>query len=394
MDLVYTLTAYPPSVGGAQIHQHFLAQELKSRHSIQVISHWDTNRSDWLLGTTLKAPSKGRDYIRDDISIHRLGFSLWDKLKLGFCLPIYYPLMELALPIISNVLTPKLSSFTSKANLIHNIRIGREGLSYASLRLARRYDIPFVFTPAHHPRWVGWRYRIYIELYRQADAVIALTNTEKKTLVKLGVQEERIHVTGIGPVLANQSNGEAFKERSGICEPIILFLGQHYTYKGFQQVLKAAPFVWQRIPEANFVFIGPPVKRSEQYFSSVADPRIYRLGQVGLQEKTDALAACTLLCVPSSQESFGGVYTEAWMLGKPVIGCHIPAVAEVITEGVDGYLVAQQPEKVAERICYLLENPLKAQAMGEAGKQKVNSQYTWRQLATKTEAVYRSIVSG
>ena len=391
MDLVYTLTAYPPSVGGAQILQHLLARQLKSRHSIQVISHWDTNRTDWLLGTTLKAPSISRDYTIDDISVHRLGFSVWDKLKLVPCLPIYYPLMKLALPVIVNVLTQKISAYAAQADLIHNVRIGREGLSDASLRVARHYDIPFVFTPVHHPRWVGWRYQVYIELYRQADAVIALTNAEKKTLVQLGVQEERIHVTGMGPLLAKQADGQSFRHRYGISEPIVLFLGQHYAYKGYQQVLKATPLVWRRLPETNFVFIGPAVKQSEKYFSSMADPRIHRLGQVSLQEKTDALAACNLLCVPSSQESFGGVYTEAWTFGKPVIGCQIPAVAEVITEGVDGYLVAQEPEQIAERICYLLEHPLKAQAMGEVGRKKVDSRYTWRQLAAKTEAAYRSI---
>ena len=41
------------------------------------------------------------------------------------------------------------------------------------------------------------------------------------------------------------------------------------------------------------------------------DPRIHRLGSLNLQQKTNALAACTLLCVPSTQESFGCVYTEA-----------------------------------------------------------------------------------
>jgi hypothetical protein len=35
----------------------------------------------------------------------------------------------------------------------------------------------------------------------------------------------------------------------------------------------------------------------------------------------------------------GGVYTEAWSFCKPVIGCPIPAVSELIVEGVDGCLV-------------------------------------------------------
>ncbi|WLT39507.1 hypothetical protein NON20_08505 [Synechocystis sp. B12] len=58
MKLLYTLTTYPPTIGGAQLHQHLLAQQLQSRHSLQVLTQWRTNRTDWLLGTTLKAPKK------------------------------------------------------------------------------------------------------------------------------------------------------------------------------------------------------------------------------------------------------------------------------------------------------------------------------------------------
>jgi glycosyltransferase involved in cell wall biosynthesis len=112
---------------------------------------------------------------------------------------------------------------------------------------------------------------------------------------------------------------------------------------------------------------------------------------VGLQLKTDALAACALLCVPSTQESFGGVYTEAWSFGKPVIGCDIPAVAEVITDGQDGYLVDQEPEQIAERVCHLLLNPAQAEAMGQAGQHKVEAEYTWQRIAERTEEAYHRV---
>ena len=52
MNLLYTLTSYPPAIGGAQLLQHRTALHLLPRHRIQVVSQWDTNRTDWLLGTT------------------------------------------------------------------------------------------------------------------------------------------------------------------------------------------------------------------------------------------------------------------------------------------------------------------------------------------------------
>ncbi len=393
MKLLYTLTAYPPAIGGAQLHQHLLAQQLHQKHPIQVITHWKQNRTDWLLGTTLKAPQKTQNYTIDHIPVHQIGISLQDKLKLLPYLPIYYPLMSLALPKIADILESYLTNYAQDKDLIHNVRIGREGLSYASYNLAKKLDIPFVFTPVHHPRWVGWRYREYIKLYQLADAMITLTNSEKQILIQLGVKEDKIHLTGHGPILATNADPEDFKQRYQINEPMVLFLGQHYPYKGYQQLLQAASQIWQKIPETKFVFVGPSVGNSEQIYAQYQDHRIIRLGSVDLQTKTDALAACTLLCVPSTQESFGGVYTEAWSFAKPVIGCDIPAVAEVISQGVDGFLVPQESQSIAETICQVLLANNLAASLGIAGQRKVEEKFTWQRLAEKTEQIYRDLLA-
>lgn len=391
MNLLYTSTSYPPALGGAQLLHHRTAIELAKRHSVQVVTQWDTNRSDWLLGTTVCAPARSSDYIMDGIPVHRIGLSLQEKLSLLPATVAYYPLMGLALPAISGQLESRLEPFAAEADLVHNVRIGREGLSQASYQIARARGIPFILTPVHHPRWTGWRYREYIRLYRQADALIALTNAERRILIGLGVPEERVHVTGFGPILADGTAAADFLARLEARGPIILFLGQHYDYKGYRQILEAAPVVWTRHPQAVFVFIGRAVGRSEEHFRASNDPRIVRLGEVGLQEKSNALAACTLLCVPSTQESFGGVYTEAWSYGKPVIGCNIPAVSEVITDGEDGVLVSQEAGPVADAINRLLACPSLASAMGEAGREKVRNRYSWERLAALTEEAYSHV---
>lgn len=392
MHLLFTATAYPPSVGGAQLHQHLIAQQLSRNHSIQVVSQWMTNRTDWLLGTTVCAPSQPVNYVIDGIQVHQMGISSLEKL--GMLVPVlaYYPAMRLALPSISSCLKQHIQPYLDQVDIVHNVRIGREGLSYASFELAREHQVPFVFTPVHHPRWTGWRYKAYIQLYRNADAVIALTKAEEKTLISLGVSPARIFVTGMGPVIAEKSYPEQFLLNHKIDGPMVLFLGQHYPYKGYQQVLESASLIWQNVPETHFVFIGPSTGNAEKVFDSFKDPRIHRLGKVDLQTKTDALAACSLLCVPSTQESFGGVYTEAWSLGKPVIGCSIPAVSEVITDEVDGYLIRQQPEQIADRIKYLLCNSTRAQVMGEQGRKKVLERYTWSKLAKLTEQIYKKTI--
>ena len=392
MNLLYCLTAYPPFIAGAQMHQHQLAKALAPDHSVQVVCHWNQARRDWLLGTTLRHPPH-EDSNYEGIPVHRLGLSWVEKIRLVPIVSLYYPLMPWAVMQIAPVFAKKIAPFARTANLIHNVRIGREGLSYAARQIAKQYDIPFVLTPVHHPRWQGWRYRVYNQLYQKADAVIALTESERQILFALGVKPDRIHVTGIGPILAPRADAQRFRDTYEIASPFILFLGQHYLYKGFRQLLEAAPQVWQSFPEVHFVFIGPPVGLSEKLFAAFSDPRIHRLGTVNLQTKTDALAACDLLCVPSMQESFGGVYTEAWSFQKPVVGGRIPAIADVIADGQDGLLVNQRADEIADALCMLLRNPSLAREMGMAGYAKVQKYFTWMQLAAKTERIYRHLLT-
>lgn len=392
MRICYTLTAYPPSIGGVQVHMHALARSLAKAHEVTVATHWREDRTDWLLGTTVLAPWNPRPYAMDGIPVSPLRLSIGDRLLLAPLAALYYPLKDVALPGIARILERRLAPLCGRPDIIHNGRIGREGLSYASWQLARKLDVPFVFTPVHHPRWVGWFYRAYIRLYREADAVIALTQAEKQTLAALGVAEECIHVTGMGPDLSARHDAGAFRSQHGINGPVVLFVGKKFAYKNYEAVLAAAPLVWARQPDTRFVFIGPRTRHSERVFAACSDPRIVELGAVGIEEKTSALAACDVFCMPSSQESFGGVFVEAWMMGKPVIGGDIPAVREVITEGVDGFLVPPDPPTIADRILALLGDPAMARRMGETGRQKALAHFTWDRLAAKTLAVYESLL--
>ena len=200
MNLLYTITAFPPSIGGAQLYTHHLAKGMADRHEVQVVSLWETNRTDWLWGTTLRAAGRPHDYLQDGLPVHRIGFNLAEKTAMLPAVLTYYPLMDMALPYLAAIFRAHLTSFARTASLVHNVRTGREPLSLASLQAARRSHIPFFFTPLHHPRWTGWLYRQYHAIYRQADGVIALTQAEKQILVELGVDERRITVTGMGPV--------------------------------------------------------------------------------------------------------------------------------------------------------------------------------------------------
>ncbi len=394
MNLLYTLTAYPPFWGGAQLLMHGLARQLRRDHDVQVVTQWDTPRSDWLLGTTLNAPVDTRLYVVDGVPVRRIGVPLEARAALRPWVVGYWAAQGTAIERISRVVAGRFADLAETADLIHNCRIGREPLTAASLALARRRDIPFVLSPVHHPRWGSWLHRHYHRLYRAADAIVALTRGERDLLLDLGVDERKIAITGMGPDLASNGDGTAFRAAHGLGQdPVVLFVGQKYAYKGVAALLQAAQRVWERVPETRFVFIGRPTRETAALFNEL-DRRIVNLDVVDLQTKTDAFAACDVFCLPSTQESFGGVYTEAWTFGKPVIGADIPAVRDVIADAVDGFICPQSAGSLAEHLLLLLNDAVLRETLGAAGRRKVAEHYTWERIAARTESLYRRLFAG
>ena len=173
--ILLTSTSYLPALGGAQLHMHTLAKELSRLHSVSAISMWNQNRQDWLLGTTLRAHSADFQYDYEGVPVRRLGLSVSEKAALVPWVAMYYGLEGISISKIARTLFNHLNSVVQDVDIVNNGRIGRAPLSYASFSLARQRDVPFFLTAYHHPRWGGWFYRHYTNLYQRSDGVIALT---------------------------------------------------------------------------------------------------------------------------------------------------------------------------------------------------------------------------
>src|ERR671939_166402 len=88
------------------------------------------------------------------------------------------------------------------------------------------------------------------------------------------------------------------------------------------------------------------------------------LGFLSDQDKRDLQAAGQVFCMPSGTDSFGIVYLEAWLNGVPVIGARAGGVPEIISDGVDGYLIDfGDVPALANRIQLLLQRPEAAREM-------------------------------
>jgi len=392
--VLMTTTAFPPSTGGVQAHVADLKRRL-THYNADVATLWLENRTDWLLGSTLRLKPRADDGGAD--SVRTLGWDGSTRLRMLPWVLAYYAVAPLAAQRLARLIEPAVDRLVRPEHiLIHNHRIGREFLALASLHVARRRGLPFVLTPHHHPKWHGYRYRGWIKAYTSADAVLAHTPAERDELIRLGVAAERIHViwsAGDDPLPADPAR---FRARLGMPElPLILFVGQLYSYKGVAELLAAADRLRARGVEANLAYIGPPTEFSARFFRQHSRPWLSVLGRVSSQEKWDALEAATVVCLPSRHEAFGRIYLEAWSKGKPVIGGRIPAVSDVVEDEQSGLLV--EPGSVPElsaALERLLTDPSLAARLGQAGRRAIADRFNWPLVVARVEAAYAAVRAG
>lgn len=386
--VLLTTTAYPPSIGGVQAHVAELRARLKSFEA-DVLTLWLQNHTDWLLGTTLRLGGHG--VAQPAPGLTTLAWSSRTRTRMLPWVISYYLYPAVAARRIAAQMVPYLEQAIHPEHaLIHNHRIGREFLAQASLVVARRRGIPFVLTPHHHPKWRGYRYGGWLEVYRAADAVLAITQFESEELQRLGVQRDRIHVIGGAADPPLPADGSRFRARlGGSTQPLILFLGQQYRYKGIAELVAATEAIRARGLMAEVAFIGPPTPFSTRFFSRHSEPWLHVMGRVDEQTKWDAIEASSVLCLPSRHEAFGRVYLEAWSKGKPVIGGRIPTASEVITDGKTGLLVDPSSFKeLAEALERVLTDRQLAAMLGASGLHEVESRFNWREVVNRVEAAY------
>ncbi len=158
--------------------------------------------------------------------------------------------------------------------------------------------------------------------------------------------------------------------------PIILFSGRLEKRKGVDLLIQAARGVIARWPDAHFLLAGAahasldlsPIK--DEIKRDGLDKNILFLGHLPWDALLDYYYQANVFVLPSFYETFGIVALEAMASGTPVVGWRAGALPEVITDGVDGLLVAPgNVEGLSNAILDLLEHPGKVSRMGKAARE-------------------------
>lgn len=338
--------------------------------------------------------------------------------------PIIYPILRRLMVEISRVpgsapllrrlapLTPRLPGLRSfllrhaaTFDIVHTTNISLDFAVLPLFTFSRRQGIPFVCTPFIHlgepanrdiRRYYTMRHQL--DLLCKSDRVITMTEIESDYLAARGVPRERLRRVGVGitPSTVSGGDGARFRADQNVGGPVVLALGAMAFDKGTIHVVEAMRLLWAQGSDATLVLIGAPLSHFNEFYNRLpqdARDRIRLLAYAPDQAKRDALAAASMLAMPSRTDSFGTVFLEAWCYDLPVIGAKAGGIPGVIDDGRDGLLVPfGDVSALAGAIARLLDDREQARRFGRAGHDKVLRDLTWEQMYDRARAVYAELV--
>jgi glycogen synthase len=184
----------------------------------------------------------------------------------------------------------------------------------------------------------------------------------------------------------------------------VLYAGRFEGRKGTDVLLAAIPALCEKYRFARFVLVGEdrPLPDGStlggQFCARHAAAnfldRVILAGEVSDAKLEMYLDQCDIFVAPSRYESFGLVFLEAMMFGKPVVGCRAGGMTEVIEEDVTGLLA--EPGDVgslASAIGVLLEDAAKRREFGHAGRERYLRLFTRAALVERTLKFYRETMA-
>ncbi|HUL39351.1 MAG TPA: glycosyltransferase [Methanomassiliicoccales archaeon] len=182
-------------------------------------------------------------------------------------------------------------------------------------------------------------------LLRRSEAVIAPTEAIKADLLRYVPSIRRIEVIPTGVDLVRFRPGldaGAILDRYGLRgKKVILHLGRIAMEKNMDLAFRGFARFVRNDPELRLVVAGEGPAKAH-HIRQVQDlgisDKVVFTGFVPDEELPLFYSACDVFTITSKFETQGLVVLEAMACGKPVVGINYRAVAELVQDGVNGYL--------------------------------------------------------
>lgn len=229
------------------------------------------------------------------------------------------------------------------------------------------------------PAWKLERKQREVEL---ADHIFVASSVTEKSLLDIGIVPDKITVIPYG------SPTDYFWPRPKPDNIFrIIYAGRLSPRKGAHYLLQA----WKslKLPQAELMIVGSNMMPHD-WFAPYQDlcRQVASVSHISLNQY---YSAANVLVFPSLIEGFGLVLTEAMACGIPIITTPSTAGPDLITDGVEGFIVPiRDVDVLKEKLEWCYQNPEALAEMGKAARKKAET-LSWanyrEQLVKKVTAL-------
>jgi glycosyltransferase involved in cell wall biosynthesis len=219
----------------------------------------------------------------------------------------------------------------------------------------------------------------------------------KSRLVPYGVDHQRFR--------KDEQAGLALRQELRIAPeaPVVLALGRLVYKKGFEYLVRAMPDIVQQFPQARVVIAGGgPLRHDLKQLAAelgVAQ-HLVMADTVRWDDTVRYFNMADVFVVPSIRDHQGNVdglpnvVLEAMACGKPLVASRVAGIPQVLVDGENGLLIDEKDHRgIAAAVVRLLASPALAHSCGQANRQKMEQELTWRSIAVQMVELYEGAIA-
>jgi len=365
---------FPPNSGGIGYYVYYFSKKLLERgHKVTVITRGSANR-------TVKEVVDGIDVFKVSF-FPAYPFHVW----------IHGAFVNRLIKLLEPILT-----------LVH---------LHTPLTPPIKTSLPII-TTVHTPMKVDARYHEVLDVYSLAERVQSmfvyppiesklLSLSKKVTTVSFSVAME-LKEYGLDPneitVVGNGVDEKTFApvQNKKYIERYVLYTGVLRARKGLFDFIECAKHVCKTYSDIKFVVCGTGPflhKLREEVLRMGLQKQIVFWGYMTRDKLIQTYQNATVHVVPSHYEGLPTVLLEAMSCGLPVIATDVGGNSEVISSGINGFLVPpKSPKVMAKVISKLLDDRALREKIGEAARETIEKYYTWDKIADNVIKCYENIL--
>jgi alpha-maltose-1-phosphate synthase len=223
-------------------------------------------------------------------------------------------------------------------------------------------------------------------IYETADVITVPSTHSRQTYIDRGIPAEKIHMLPYGVLLDRfQKVADPPKDTFEV-----LYVGRINLVKGVTDLLNA----FAKLPVSNkhLTIVGGVTPEMRTVLPQLPQENVTWIGTVPQLDLKKWMSRSHVMVMPSLDEGMALVQGQALACGCPVIATTASGAADLLTDGVEGFIVpVRNPEALCDRMRVLAEDPALQQRMSEAALQRVRSLGGWQRYGDLWEELLHQV---